>query len=201
MAIYLVRHGETPGNAARVFQTPDVPLSARGEEQARRLARRLANAGVARILSSDFARAAGTAEALRVATGAPLGFEPLLQERSFGDLRGRPYAELDFDPFAPNYTPPAGESWEAFHARVDGAWERVRSTALETGGHLAVVTHGLVCFSLVSRHAERDQADTPLLGFANTSLTIIGQTPPHPVELLACTDHLGEEDAAPGGLA
>jgi broad specificity phosphatase PhoE len=42
--IYLVRHGETQGNALRVVQTPDVPLSPRGEEQARRLARRLAGA-------------------------------------------------------------------------------------------------------------------------------------------------------------
>ena len=37
MAIYLVRHGETASNAARVVQTPEVPLSPRGEDQARRL--------------------------------------------------------------------------------------------------------------------------------------------------------------------
>ncbi len=37
-----------------------------------------------------FARAASTAEYLQRATGAPLSFEPLLQERNFGDLRGTP---------------------------------------------------------------------------------------------------------------
>jgi broad specificity phosphatase PhoE len=47
MPILLIRHGETDSNAARIVQTPDVPLSARGVAQAERLARRLAGAGVA----------------------------------------------------------------------------------------------------------------------------------------------------------
>ena len=45
MAIYLLRHGETPGNAHRVIQKPEVPLSERGLEQARRAARRRAGKG------------------------------------------------------------------------------------------------------------------------------------------------------------
>ena len=53
MAIFVVRHGETPGNAARVVQTPETPLSARGALQAERLARRLADAGIGHILASD----------------------------------------------------------------------------------------------------------------------------------------------------
>ncbi|PYM16604.1 MAG: histidine phosphatase family protein, partial [Candidatus Rokuibacteriota bacterium] len=87
--IYLIRHGETTGNASRVVQLPGDSLSPRGVEQAERLADRLERAGVAHIVSSDFARAATTAECLRRTTSAPLSFEPLLQERNFGDLRGR----------------------------------------------------------------------------------------------------------------
>jgi hypothetical protein len=34
VAIFIIRHGETPGNAARVVQTPETPLSARGVRQA-----------------------------------------------------------------------------------------------------------------------------------------------------------------------
>src|SRR5512144_1482796 len=102
MSIYVIRHGETIGNAARVVQRPDNPLSPLGELQAERLAGRLATAGIARIVASDLARAAGTAERLRQATGAPLEFEPLLHERSFGDIRGTPYSELGFDMFAPD---------------------------------------------------------------------------------------------------
>ena len=133
--ILLIRHGETAGNAARIVQKPDIPLSPRGEAQAAALARRLAGEGVAQILSSDLARAAATAERLRAATGAPLGFDPLLQERNFGDVRGTPYDALGFDLFAPDYAPPNGETWEVFHARVDRAWERVRALSAATDRH------------------------------------------------------------------
>ena len=44
MTLYLIRHGETEANAARVLQQPEMPLSARGQAQARRLGERLAEA-------------------------------------------------------------------------------------------------------------------------------------------------------------
>ncbi len=80
MSILLIRHGETASNRALVVQTPDVPLSERGLEQAGQLARRLATAGVARILSSDMDRAAMTAAALVEVTGAELVLDVLLHE-------------------------------------------------------------------------------------------------------------------------
>src|SRR5919109_4046966 len=138
MAIYLIRHGETEGNALRIVQRPEVPLSPHGEAQAERLARRLKGEGIAHIVSSDLARAVGTAAHLRREIGAPLTFEPLLQERNFGDIRGTAYAALGFDMFAPDYAPPNGETWGAFHARADRAWERVRELAATAPGHLAV---------------------------------------------------------------
>ncbi len=193
MAILLIRHGETPSNAARVIQTPETPLSERGREQAERLARRLRGEGVAHILSSDLSRAVETSEALRAATGVRLELEPLLQERNFGDLRGTPYAELAQDLFGPEFYPPGGESWEVFHRRVDTAWDRVREIATATRGNLAVVTHGLVCHSLVSRHLANPAVHPELTGFANTALTIVEASPPWRVRLLACTAHLEAE--------
>src|SRR5262249_32633944 len=92
MAIYLLRHGETGANAARVVQRAHVPLSARGRAQALRLAERLAKVGIARIRSSDLVRAVETAETLAAATGAPVELDPELAERSYGDVRGWPYA-------------------------------------------------------------------------------------------------------------
>ncbi len=192
MAILLIRHAETPSNAARVLQTPGTPLSDRGREQAQRLARRLRDEGVAHILSSDLSRAVMTSEALRASTGVQLEFEPLLQERNFGDLRGRPYAELAQDPFGPQFVPPGGESWEVFHRRVDTAWDRIREIASGTRGNLAVVTHGLVCHSLVSRHLGAGVLDPEVTGFPNTALTIVEASPPWRVQLLACTAHLEE---------
>ena len=198
MAIYLIRHGETPGNTGRVVQTADTPLSERGVLQARRLAGRLGQTSIARILASDLTRAVMTAESLREVLDAPLAFEPLLQERNFGELRGTPYAELEVDIFAAGFAPPGGETWESFDARVDQAWRRATAVARNTKGHLAVVTHGLVCFSLATRHLALPPEADPRLGFANTSLTIVQAAPPHEVTLYNCTAHLegpGVDDA------
>jgi broad specificity phosphatase PhoE len=192
MSIFLIRHGETLGNASRTVQLPDNPLSLRGVAQAERLARRLEHLGVAAILSSDFARAATTAEYLQRVTGAPISFDPLLQERSFGDLRGTPYAELGFDMFMPDYAPPGGETWEVFHARVDRAWALVQETAAAAGGHLAVVTHGLVCRSLAARHLILPEGQEVPVRWENTALTVVDHPAPWRVRLLNCIAHLDD---------
>jgi broad specificity phosphatase PhoE len=197
VSLFLIRHGETVGNASRTVQLPDNPLSARGLAQAERLARRLTAAGIGHIVSSDFARARSTAEALRRQTGAPLTFEPLLQERNFGDLRGTPYAELGLDMFALDYAPPNGESWPVFHARVDRAWALVQALAATTEGDLAVVTHGLVCRSLAERHLVLPDGLVPPERWENTSLTIVDCPAPWRVSLLNCVAHLDDLDAAP----
>ena len=197
MSIFLIRHGETLGNAARVVQRPDNPLSPRGVAQAERLARRLEREGIARILSSDLARAAMTAEHLRRVTGVAVQFDPLLQERSFGDLRGIPYADLGFDMFAPDYAPPNGETWEVFHSRVVRAWRVVEATAAVTGGHLAVVTHGLVCRSLAERHLLLPEGQEAPMKWENTGLTIAEGPAPWRVRLLNCVVHLDDLAAAP----
>ena len=195
--IVLIRHGETSSNAARIVQRPDEPLSPRGVAQAERLARRLGPLGVARILSSDLARARTTAEALRRVTGAPLIFEPLLHERNFGDIRGTPYTELGVDIFAPDYAPPNGESWPVFHARVDRAWQRVQALAAATEGNLAVVTHGLVCRSLAARHLCLPEDAVVPERWENASVTLVDCPAPWRVTLLNCVAHLHDLDATP----
>jgi len=201
LQIYLIRHGETAGNAGRIVQRPDIPLSARGEAQAEALARRLAKDGVARIVASDLARAAGTAERLQKSTGAPLTFDPLLQERNFGDVRGTAYDDLGFDLFAPDFAPANGETWDVFHARVDRAWAAVRALAAATSGTLAVVTHGLVCKSLAGRHLSLGAGVTVPERWENTSVTILHGPTPWTVRLLNCAVHLDGLDATPGAAA
>ena len=195
--LFLIRHGETVGNASRTVQLPDNPLSPRGVAEVERLARRLTSEGIAHILSSDFARARTTAEHLQRDTGAPLTFEPLLQERNFGDLRGTPYTELGLDMFAPDYAPPNGETWPVFHARVDQAWARVQALAAATRGPLAVVTHGLVCRSLAERHLILPDGEVAPERWENTSLTIVDWPAPWRVRLLNCVAHLEDLDGAP----
>jgi probable phosphoglycerate mutase len=186
MTILLVRHGETGSNAARVVQRPDVPLNERGIWQAARLADRLLAMGFARVLCSDLVRARMTAEPLR-ARGVPVEETPLLQERNFGDVRGTPYAELPADIFAADYEPLNGESAEVFHRRVAQAFDLIVERRRALDGPLVVVTHGLVCWAILDRHA---QATALPDHFANTGLTVLDPAPPHASRLVNCTQHL-----------
>jgi probable phosphoglycerate mutase len=188
--IYLIRHGETASNAARIVQTPETPLSEVGSAQAELLGRRLAGEGITRIVSSDLTRAAMTAEAIRAVTGVPIGLDPDLQERNYGDVRGLPYAEVAADILAPDYEPPGGERWAEFHIRVERAWSRIAPRAGDGNGNLAVVTHGLVCYSLARHHLQLPAGTEAPLRWGNTSVTIIDIQPPWPVRLLNCTAHL-----------
>jgi len=197
MSIFLIRHGETLGNASRTVQLPDNPLSPRGVAQAERLARRLEREGIAAILSSDYSRAAATAERLQRVTGVPVRHDPLLQERNFGDIRGTPYAELGFDMFAQDYAPPHGETWETFHARVDRAWVLVQAAAGAAGGHLAVVTHGLVCRSLAARHLVLPEGEEVPARWENTGLTVVDHPAPWRVRVLNSITHLDDPAARP----
>jgi len=187
--LYLIRHGETEGNRLRIVQPPDLPLNERGLRQAEALARRLRSAGIRRILSSHLDRARMTAEALARETGASIEIEPLLEERNFGDLRGRAYASLDFDPMALDYEPPGGESWEAFHQRAVRAWRRV-AQASAADGDLAVVTHGLVCHSFALHHLRLEPPLACPERWGNTALTEIERRAPWRVRLLNCVRHL-----------
>jgi probable phosphoglycerate mutase len=190
MTIFLVRHGETDGNAARVLQRPDVPLNDRGLRQADQLARRLSALGFARILCSDLLRARMTAAPLAARSGIAIEESPLLQERDFGDLRGMAYAALTEDPFGPDVVPPNGEDWPTFHARVADAFAFIVSRRRSVNGTLVVVTHGLVCRALVERHALLPEGVTVPERFDNTSITVIHDDAPHGVSLLNCTRHL-----------
>jgi len=190
MAIYLIRHGETACNVARVLQLPDVGLSARGLEQADKLARRLAGEGITKILCSDLRRAVMTAERLQAATGAELRLSPLLRERDFGDIRGLAYDALGVDIFSREYEPPGGETWEEFENRADAAWREVVRTVSSISGHLAVVTHGMMSYTLAQRHLKMTADVPPLFQWGNTSVTIIDSQAPWQVRLLNCTAHL-----------
>src|SRR5262249_15750395 len=123
-----------------------------------------------------------------------------LQERNFGDLRGRAYADLGVDLFAPGYEPPGGEPWEGFHSRVDAVWDRIAAASRTIDGNLAVVTHGLVCYSLPLRCLQLPPGESAALRWSNTSVTVVDGAAPWPVRLLNCTAHL-DDDARGGAIA
>lgn len=196
MTILIVRHGETDGNAQRVLQRPDVPLNERGMRQADLLARRLSADKFVHILCSDMPRARMTAAPLSALSGFAIEESPLLQERNFGDLRGRPYDALGYDPFGLDVAPPNGEDWPAFHARVADAFALIVSRRRNVSGTLVVVTHGLVCRALVDRHARVPDGVIAPERYDNTSVTALHEDAPHGVSLLNCTRHLATSSEA-----
>jgi len=192
--LLIVRHGETASNAARIVQTPGTPLNALGRAQAERLAARLLEHHRERpigcVVASDLRRAEMTAEPVAGALGLPVQVEPLLAERNFGDLRGRAYADIGLDIMAPGYTPPGGEGWETFHARVDRAWIRIRELAERTAGDSVFVTHGLVCHSLALRHLQLAEGAEAPTRWGNTSVTRVEGRSPWTATLVNCCEHL-----------
>jgi broad specificity phosphatase PhoE len=192
MSIILVRHGETPLNAARVLQFPDTPLGERGLAQARALAKRLTLISPVAILASDMSRAWMTAEAIASATGLPIRPSKLLHERNFGDLRGRRFDELDHNPIAAEHGAPNGESMAVFRARVIQAFDEILAMRAGLSGDLVVVSHGLVIRVILGELVRRPEGVAAPEHLGNTSVSIIGADAPFRTRLIDCTAHLDD---------
>jgi probable phosphoglycerate mutase len=190
MSIVLLRHGETALNATRVLQPADTPLSRRGLAQARAAAQALAQRRIAAIVSSDLPRAWQTAAALHAASGAAIVAEPLLQERNFGALRGRPYDTLGYDPLAMDEAPPEGESMAAFVARVAQAFARAVALRAALDADLVVVSHGLVIGAMLAAHARLADGIALPERIGNASITVLDAIAPHLVSVLDDVRHL-----------
>jgi len=191
MSIIFIRHGETALNTARVIQPADTPLSDRGRQQARAVARRVAALQPAAVWSSDLPRALETAQAVAAASaGVPLTTSELLRERNFGDLRGRRYDELDFDPLRFYSAPPNGESVDEFRERVAQAFAEAVRLRAALPGPLAVVSHGLVLRTIIGAQLTVAPDAVSQLVMGNTSVTIVAAEAPHAIEVLDCILHL-----------
>ena len=95
MRVLLARHGQTDWNAAAKIQgASDVPLNARGREQARSLAERVRRERVGAIYSSPLSRARETAEIIGKTLGVNVITAPELTELSFGDWEGCTWEEI-----------------------------------------------------------------------------------------------------------
>ncbi|WJG09969.1 histidine phosphatase family protein [Aliiglaciecola sp. LCG003] len=198
MAIYLVRHGETNGNRNRIVQTPDTPLSAVGMSQAQQLASHYSTLPISKILCSDHIRTQQTAAPLQQALGCELVLSELLQERSFGELRGRSYDDIGDDFFAPEYQPINGENHAQFARRVTLAWQQVIDLADNTSGSLLVMTHGLVLRCIVSEILKLTEQSLQQASFENTCVTEIDKQDKRTIIRLCDTRHL-LSDAISGG--
>ena len=148
--IIAIRHGETAWNVdTRIQGHLDIPLNDTGLWQARQVARALAGEPLSAIYASDLQRAHTTARAIAEATGAPLVPEPALRERSFGELEGRTFAEIETElpeqarrwrQRDPHFAPEGGETLVQLRERIAATTHRL--AALHTGGLVVLVAHG-----------------------------------------------------------
>ncbi|MGE0785380.1 MAG: histidine phosphatase family protein [Sandaracinaceae bacterium] len=176
MRLTLIRHGESTWNASGRWQGhADVPLSPRGQLQARALAGRLFGVPFDRRLTSDLPRAAATAAAL----GEACAIEPRFRELDLGGWSGLTHAEVaarfpDELRSLQRGLPVrigGGESIEEFESRIDAVLDEL--AAAEAGREVLAVTHGGVVRSVIGRALDARGRTSPVVGAANTSITIV----------------------------
>jgi probable phosphoglycerate mutase len=149
LTLLLVRHGQSEWNAAGLMQgqTPHVPLTSLGHQQAAQAAAELValtrvERGPGALISSDLRRAIQTAEHCAAGTGLPPSTTPALREQGYGVLEGRPSRELwDLVDWAdPHWSAEGGESLAQLHVRV--ADYLAELLAAPPAPVVALVTHG-----------------------------------------------------------
>jgi len=195
MLLYILRHGETDYNRARIMQGyQEIPLNDRGVAQATELAIRLRDLGIDRVVCSDLRRAVMTGCIIASHAQVPLEYEPGLRERNPGALTEQPY---DGEPrfFTDKiYVPHGGESIAAFFDRVRQAFEALVAPPERAGERIAVVTHGLVCHAFVTQFIG-EQAGSGV-GARNGSMTVVRyEGGVWTLEDLDTTAHLSAENA------
>ena len=139
--VYLARHGETAWTVSRQHTgRTDLPLTPRGEAEARRLGQRLEGLTFVSVLTSPLQRAVRTCELTGFGVAAKT--DPDLLEWNYGAYEGRTSADIhverpDWELFRDGA--PDGESPEQIGGRADRVIHRVRAvdgaTLIFSSGH------------------------------------------------------------------
>jgi broad specificity phosphatase PhoE len=178
--LILVRHGETEwARDGRHTGRTDVPLTPRGEEQARSLAPLLADRAIVLTLVSPAQRARRTAE-LSGLTEAET--DDRLWEWDYGAYEGRTTPQIGEE--RPGWYlwrdgVVGGETVEQVGARVDGVLDRVRPSLAE--GDVALVAHGHVLRVLTARWLGLSPAGGRLFRLDTGTLSTLGTEHDQPV--------------------
>ncbi len=159
--VYLVRHGQTPSNAAGLLRGhDDLPLDPLGLAQAAQLGRIFAEVPVelAAIFSSPLQRALDTARPIAAATGASVIVEPRLIDRDYGPWTGKS-VQAFLAHLGGRDSAPGVESVAAMRLRAIAAL--TEAVARFPGGAIAVVAHDVVNRAILTQLVP-DLADAEL---------------------------------------
>jgi 2,3-bisphosphoglycerate-dependent phosphoglycerate mutase len=153
--LILLRHGQSQWNLENRFTGwVDVPLSPRGEEEARKAGDKLRGRQIDQVFTSVLKRAIDTTDLALDAAGirdVPTERDPALNERMYGDLQGLNKAEAakkwgdeQIKIWRRSYDvqPPGGESLADTAARVLPYWESRILPTLKAGKKVLIGAHG-----------------------------------------------------------
>lgn len=153
--LYLIRHGQSAGNAQGRFggHSP-TPLSELGIQQAELTAQALARENINAIYSSDLHRAVQTAEPLAKLLDLPVVKTSAFRERNVGVLEGKTFDESK-EEFPKDYYAlvnrniqhviTEGESYRHLLRRATGALREIFN--IHRGERVAVFSHtGAICY-------------------------------------------------------
>jgi broad specificity phosphatase PhoE len=168
--VYLVRHGETEwSKSGRHTGRTDLPLTPKGDANARALRGRLAGTAFDRVLTSPLQRAARTAK-LAGFTATP---DPDLMEWDYGDYEGLTSAEIranrpGWDLFLEGC--PGGESVQQITQRADRIATRLKGQS----GCVLVFAHGHLLRVLAARWVGQPVQFAQALLLSTSSVSTLG---------------------------
>jgi probable phosphoglycerate mutase len=197
--LYLVRHGQSAGNAeGRFGGHGPTPLSKLGLRQAEATAKLLAKEGVSAIYTSDLHRAVQTAEPLAELTGIPLKPTSAFRERNVGVLEGLTFDEskqtFPKDYYAlvnrnVHHVITNGESYRHLLRRsTTELWDILR---IHVGERIAIFSHtGAICFMTLHLMGaiRRDTKQTPWIVTSNCGINRFEIRGRNNVRVLALND-------------
>jgi probable phosphoglycerate mutase len=170
--VYLARHGETEWTiSGQHTGRTDIPLTERGERNARSLAERLKGLIFDKVLVSPLQRARRTCEL--AGFGAVAEVDPDLVEWDYGRYEGRRTADILKE--RPGWSIfrdgcPGGESVEAVGARADRLVRHLRAV----GGHVLVFSHSHFLRVLAARWVGLPPGDGRYVVLSTASLSVLG---------------------------
>jgi len=170
--IYLARHGETAWSlSGQHTGLTDVPLTERGERNARRLGERLAGLAFAKVFTSPLQRAARTCEL--AGFGAAAEVERELGEWNYGKYEGLRTVEIhaqrpDWQLFRDGC--PGGELPDHVGARADHVVTRVRAIK----GDVLFFSSGHFLRVLAARWLGREPAAGRFFMLNTASVSLLG---------------------------
>ena len=171
-AIYLARHGETAWTVSGQHTgLSDIPLTERGERNARTLGERLRGRTFARVLTSPLQRARRTCELAGFCSAAAVDAD--LVEWNYGAYEGKTSAEIrkerpDWELFRDGA--PGGESVADVGARADRVIDRLRAI----DGDVLCCSSGHFLRVLAARWCGLDAAGGRCFTLSTATLSIVG---------------------------